>query len=250
MSSDILKPLVAVLCQPETKRYIKRFCNLEESSQAHTTTPDPDEDDNTVTIETTFDLDLVVTRGSGGQSYSVTLEPPSFARATQETPSLNSTEADDKIAPPATTPAEPTRHYAILDEYGTDFLWYGEEDPKHEDLFAWNASEELSLFPPAVVKSYEAWVITYKTNFKESCYDDRYYYPSVFFTAAEDVAWNVAGFLLAWRIALAPQTASVLYLTGSKDYLLKKGQENAVTLEFLADQAVVLENDKDFPVED
>ncbi|RMJ26769.1 hypothetical protein PHISP_02369 [Aspergillus sp. HF37] len=247
MSSDTLKPLMAVFCEPETKRYIKKFCNLEESWQSHAATPDPDEDDNTVTIETTFDLDLKITRGSDGQSHSVTLAPPSFGKATQETP--NYTEADDETTPRASPPAEPTRHYDIVHEFGTDFLWYGEEDPRRENLFAEDASEELSSFPPAVVKSYEAWVITYKINFKESCHDVRYYYPSVFFTVAQDVAWNVAGFLLAWRIALAPQTASVVYLTGRKEYLLKKGQENAVTLEFLTDQAVVLENANDFPVE-
>lgn len=50
------------------------------------------------------------------------------------------------------------------------------------------------------------------------------------------------GFLLAWRIALAPHVGSVEWAVGRDKYLLKKGDdtENEVTYKFLENQAEVL----------
>jgi hypothetical protein len=57
------------------------------------------------------------------------------------------------------------------------------------------------------------------------------------------VAWNVAGFLLAWRIAMAPDVGGIEFMaaSGSSSYILKKGEETSVTLSFLRDQVDMME---------
>ena len=50
----------------------------------------------------------------------------------------------------------------------------------------------------------------------------------------------MTGFLLAWRIAIAPQVGSVEYSAGSLKYLLESGKETSVTVEFLKDQIAFL----------
>lgn len=70
----------------------------------------------------------------------------------------------------------------------------------------------------------------------------------VFPTIAEEVAWNVGRFLLAWRIALATHVGSVEFGVGREKYLLRKGEdvENDVIYSFLEDQAVFLANGETF----
>lgn len=58
----------------------------------------------------------------------------------------------------------------------------------------------------------------------------------VFFNASEEVSWNVAGFLLAWRIVMAPEVGSIRYSAGNSKYVLEKGNETSVTQAFLRDQ--------------
>ena len=62
----------------------------------------------------------------------------------------------------------------------------------------------------------------------------------VFLSASEEVAWNVAGYLLAWRIVMAPQIGSIRYSAGNSKYLLEKGNETSVTRTFLKDQMEIL----------
>lgn len=231
MASDILSPLAAFCCQPEYKRYIKTVRNLDEVFDTLTEQSESAATDgHTVSIETAFDLELKIKSDSSEQGLSVSLELPSREKETPVTATSEKT----------TSPADGLRYYTVNAEYGTDFLWYDDNDPEHDKVFVEDIADELSSFPRTVLEHYESWVITYKSNFKASCYDNRYYSPSVFFTTAEDVAWNVAGFLLAWRIALALHVSAVVYLTGRKEYLLRKGDATDVTLRFLADQAAIL----------
>ena len=232
MSSDILRPLAAFRDQQKTQRYVKAVRNLDEAVDIRSKQQrSADTDDRTISIETAFDLDLKIKSHSSEQGFSVSLELPSLGKGAQATAAGTET----------TSPPEAPRYYTVHAEYGTDFLWYDANHPRHGKVFVEDISDELSSFPRAVPKNYKTWVTTYNTNFKASCYDSRYSSPSVFFTTAEDVAWNVAGFLLAWRIALAPHVGSVTYLSDCKEYLLEKGNATDVTLRFLADQAAVLE---------
>lgn len=98
----------------------------------------------------------------------------------------------------------------------------------------------LSSFPPSVLELYNAWVETYDNNFKTRCEDTQNYHASVFPSVWEEVAWEVAGFLLAWRIAVAPQVGSVEYSAGSSKYLLEGGKETSVTMDFLENQVQLL----------
>lgn len=59
----------------------------------------------------------------------------------------------------------------------------------------------------------------------------------VFFKGVNDeVAWHVAGYLLAWRIASSPHVGSISYSPGQSDYRVEKGNETSVTVKFLEDQ--------------
>ncbi|OQD81430.1 hypothetical protein PENANT_c027G04838 [Penicillium antarcticum] len=55
-----------------------------------------------------------------------------------------------------------------------------------------------------------------------------------------DVAWNVAGLMLAWRIAMAPQVGRIEFSTGDSKYFTEKGKETSVTSVFLQEQADIV----------
>ena len=86
--------------------------------------------------------------------------------------------------------------------------------------------------------NYDAWVDTYTDKFKERCEDTQDYSANVFLTAAEQVAWQIAGYLLAWRIVRSPQVGSVEYSLGRKKYVLEQGRESDITLAFLEAQVL------------
>ncbi|KAJ5463990.1 hypothetical protein N7475_007125 [Penicillium sp. IBT 31633x] len=86
--------------------------------------------------------------------------------------------------------------------------------------------------PPYVLKLYSAWVDCYSDYFKTRCDDTKDSTVNVFPSAAEEVAWNVAGYLLAWRIAISPQIGSIQYSAGSSKYLLEKANETSITVKF------------------
>ncbi|KAJ5092118.1 hypothetical protein NUU61_006988 [Penicillium alfredii] len=103
------------------------------------------------------------------------------------------------------TPPEP-RHYRIFADYSTDFIWRDFNDLRFgEGDCVLEAEEVLSSFPPSVLQLYDAWVDTYNENFRERREKSQTYRATTFESVSEEVAWNVAGFLLAWRIAMAPQ---------------------------------------------
>lgn len=117
-------------------------------------------------------------------------------------------------------PPKQLRHCLISVEHETDFLWLNTKNPEYTSSatpFMENFSDEFSSFPMIFVKRNEAWVRTYTTNFNTSLHDDRYFSASVFSTVEEQVAWNVTGFLLAWRVTLAPHEGSVEYRAGQKN---------------------------------
>ncbi|PLB48907.1 hypothetical protein P170DRAFT_436583 [Aspergillus steynii IBT 23096] len=139
------------------------------------------------------------------------------------------------------TSTEPPRHYRIFADHGTDFIWRDPEDVRPEEgVSVLDAEEVLSTFPPSVLELYDVWVDTYTHNFKERREKTQDYYASNFPTASEEVAWNVAGFLLAWRIALAPEVGRIEFSAGGSKYLLEKGEETSAALRFLQDQVDIL----------
>ena len=137
----------------------------------------------------------------------------------------------------------PPRHFRIFADYGTDFIWLNYNDPIYDGESSYIELEDaLSGLPHEVFDNYDAWVEIYTANFKKRCDDPGDYSVHVFPTVAEEVAWNVTGFLLAWLIALAPHVGSVELAVGRDKYLLKKGDdtENEVTYKFLENQAEFL----------
>ncbi|KAL2695190.1 hypothetical protein AAEP93_003943 [Penicillium crustosum] len=150
-------------------------------------------------IETTFDFILKLTTEFDDLVVEMT---------TIETPS------------PKLEPSYPLQHYRIFPEYGTDFLWRAEGDIGDDQQGYTESEEELSSYPSSVLEVYYAWD----------------YHAPVFAGRIEQVAWNVAGYMLAWRIVLSPGVGSIEYTPGFTDYLLQRGKESTVMEGFLRDQ--------------
>ncbi|CAG7935407.1 unnamed protein product [Penicillium nalgiovense] len=140
---------------------------------------------------------------------------------------------------PKPEPSGPPRHYRISPDHGTDFLWRAVEDIREDEQGYTEAEEELVSFPPSVLAMYDAWVEQYSDNWKRRVEDTQDYRAPVFSDRIEQMAWNVAGYMLAWRIVLGPGVGSVVYTAGSTDHLLERGNES-VTERFLGDQIELL----------
>ncbi|CAI7638637.1 unnamed protein product [Penicillium glandicola] len=206
MISSLLKPLAVFSSQSQSQQYIKSIKNLGDAWR--TLTEEPTECERTTVIKTTFDFVLKITT----ETDSLTVE-----MTTVETPTFE--------------PSTPPRHYRIFPEYGTDFLWRAVEDIRDDEQGYTEADEELGSFPSSVRVLYDAWVDEWSGNWEKRCEDTQDYHAPVFSDRIEQVAWNVAGYLLAWRIVLGP---------GVGNYLLATGNESAVTECFLRDQIGLL----------
>jgi hypothetical protein len=231
MNARIIGPLepLAVFCsQSQSQRYIKIVHNLGDSWR---TLPDISNltsftaDQDKIIIETTFDFTITIDK----QSFSVAIQPPS---------------GQESSSTPSTPSTPPLRHYRIFADYGTDFIWLNTADPSYspDDAYV-EAANALSSFPHSVFQNYDAWVDTYTDNFKKRCEDTQDFSANVFLTAAEQVAWQIAGYLLAWRIVQSPQVGSVEYSLETRTYVLEQGKESDITLAFLEDQAALLRSE-------
>ncbi|RAO71711.1 uncharacterized protein BHQ10_007723 [Talaromyces amestolkiae] len=230
MSADLLKPLATFCTQSISQRYIKTVRNLGDAWRTLAEQPLLPEHTDLAVIETTFGVTLTIRNDFNSKDFFAMLDIPSLESASQGVPRKHG----------ITTPP---RHFRIFADYGTDFIWLNYNDPIYDGESSYIELEDaLSGFPHEVFDNYDSWVEIYTVNFKKRCDDPGDYSVHVFPTVAEEVAWNVAGFLLAWRIALAPHVGSVELAVGRDKYLLKKGDdtENEVTYKFLENQAEVL----------
>lgn len=242
MVSSLLKPLAVFCSQSQSQRYIKAARNLGDAWRSLAEKPLSKSEENFVLVETNFDFILKITNilKEQRQSESTIVEMSAHEPSTSEfsvssEPSLHvSTKSSASSLSTGISPTESPRHYRIFADYGTDFIWREFDDLRtgKGDCML-EAEEVLTTFPPSVLELYNAWVDTYTDNFTERRDKTQNYHADVFLTASEEVAWNVAGFLLAWRITLAPQVGSIEYSVGCEKYLLEKGMESSVTLQFL-----------------
>ncbi|KAJ9303052.1 hypothetical protein DTO271G3_426 [Paecilomyces variotii] len=224
MASNILKPLAVFCSQPQSQIYIKKIRNLGDAWRTLSEESAAESDRNSAVIETQFDFIIKITNPAA-ESESILVE-----MTTSEAPSSLESPAQIKSA----------RHYRIFADYGTDFIWRNLNDIAHDEDSHVESEGVLSEFPSSVLELYDAWVQQYTDNFKKRCEDTQHYSASVFSTVSEEVAWNVAGYLLAWRIAIAPQIGSVEFSVGHSKYSLERGKEPSVTLDFLKDQVKLL----------
>jgi hypothetical protein len=241
--AGLLEPLAVFCSQPQSQRYVRTIHNLGDSSctlaDTSNLTSSAADQDKTI-IETAFDLMVTIKKGLDKQNFSVTIQAPSTLRQAHNpiTSAVEGLSGQESSSTPGTLPL---RHYRIFADYGTDFIWLNTADPSYSPGNTYvEAADALSSFPPLVLQNYDAWVDTYTDNFKKRCEDTQDYSANVFHTAAEQVAWQVAGYLLAWRITRSPQVGSVEYSLGREKYVLEQGRESDVTLAFLEDQAALL----------
>lgn len=231
MASGLLKPLAVFCSQSQSQRYIKSIRNLGDAWRTLAEKPLPECDKNTVLVETNFDFVLKITNALEEQRQSKsTIVEMSTSEPPLSTPSTNQS-----------IPTGDPRHYRIFADYGTDFIWRDPDDvtPQEGDTTL-DPEDLLASFPSSVLESYDAWVDTYTEYFKERREKGGNYHVSTFPTASEEVAWNVAGFLLAWRIIMAPEVGRIEFSAGDSKYFLVKGKETIVTLAFLQDQVDIL----------
>ena len=221
--------------QPQSQRYIKSTRNLGDSWQSLAKSPLIESDANFAVVETQFDFILKIANP---------LEPPLEEKGLSKRPIVQMS-AGENLYPSSAEQIASENHprlYRIFADYGTDFLWRDPDDvrPEEGDTVL-DPEEVLASYPPSVLELYDYWVDTYTENFKTRLEETGDYNADLFLTVSEAVAWNVAGFLLAWRISMAPDVGGVEYEVGSSSYVLKKGEETSVTLKFLQDQADILE---------
>lgn len=237
MPPDLLKPLAAFCTQSKSRRFIKTVRNLGDAGRNLSEQPSFEHTD-AVVIETKFGLNFKLRKDFNSRhDFSVKLDIAAFEPASQDVQSTH------------TTTTSGPRHFRIFADYGTDFIWLNDNDLKYNDQGSYIELEDaLDRLPNEVVDNYDAWVEIYTTNFKERCDDPGDYSVDVFPTVMEEVAWNVAGLLLAWRVALAPHVGSVEFGVGREKHVLRKGEnvENVVIYSFLEDQAVFLSEGETF----
>ncbi|KAJ5195739.1 hypothetical protein N7449_006218 [Penicillium cf. viridicatum] len=245
MASGLLKPLAEFCSQSQSQRYIKAVRNLGDVWRSLAEKPLSKSEENSALVETNFDFVLKITNilEERGQSESAFVEmsahEPSISllNVSSELSSTKSSTTSLSTGPSIST--ETPRHYRIFADYGTDFIWRDPDDlrPEEGDCIL-EAEEVLSTFPLSVLELYHMWVDTYTDNFSERREKTENYYADILLTAFEEVAWNVAEFLLAWRITLAPQVGRIEFSAGCSKYLLEKGKE------FLQDQVDILAEGK------
>ncbi|KAJ5913814.1 hypothetical protein N7504_002697 [Penicillium tannophilum] len=229
MASGLLKPLAVFCRQSQSQHYIKSVRNLGDTWRSLAEQPILDCDENCTLIETNFDLVLKITNGLEEQRQ---LNPTIVELSTYEPATISANHS---------TPTGNPRNYRIFADYGTDFVWRDPDDvtPEEGDTVV-DPEELLNSLPPSVLELYDAWVNAYTENFLERRDKAGNHPITTFPTGSEEVAWNVAGFLLAWRIVMAPEVGRLEFTAGSSKYLLEKGKETSTTLEFLQDQLDIL----------
>ncbi|KAJ6043638.1 uncharacterized protein N7446_001835 [Penicillium canescens] len=221
MSSGLLKPLGVFCSQSQSQRYIKTIRNLSDAWRSPAEKPLTESDKNSALVETNFGFVLKITNAVEEQQS----EPTTVEMSTHEPP-ISTTSVSTTIF----TPTESPRHYRIFADYGTGFIWRDPDDLRSDEGDCMLEAEEvLSSCPLSVLESYDAWVDTYTGNFKERRDKTQNYHATVFPTTSSEVAWNVTGFLLAWRITMASEVGRIEFSAGCSKYFLEKGKETSVT---------------------
>ncbi|GES57258.1 hypothetical protein ATEIFO6365_0001054600 [Aspergillus terreus] len=222
MVIGIFKPFAVFCCQPQSQQYIKTVKNLGDAWRTLADKLATESNQTQTVIETTFDLCLKIRR------------PEDSADPDQISVEMVADECIPSL------PEEPRRHYRVFADYGTDFIWRQPDDVRSDEDSHVDSDEVLSTYPSSVPGLYDVWVDTYTDSFRRRCEETQNYSATVFPTITEEVAWNVAGYLLAWRITMGPHIGSLEYAVGKAKYLLCRGEEIAVTTQFLKDQVDLL----------
>ncbi|KAJ5362158.1 hypothetical protein N7541_003002 [Penicillium brevicompactum] len=247
---NIRKPLGVFAKQAESQCYIKSIRNLGDAWRKLSDKTLPECDKNAIFVETTFGLDIKFTLDEVEISVARVTESE---EAEQESPVPNivtKLQSPDVDRVPTATATRP-RRYRISYDWGTENLWreYDDLEPEDDGVTHMEVEDLLGSgsFPPSVMERYFAWSDTYNDTFKTRLADTGDYDRSLFATTPEHVAWLVAGYFLAWRIAMAPEVDCIEFSTGTKKWLLQKGKglETKFTKEFFEIISDFLENGPD-----
>ncbi|KAJ5690008.1 hypothetical protein N7462_004400 [Penicillium macrosclerotiorum] len=84
---------------------------------------------------------------------------------------------------------------------------------------------------------YPKWTDKWNENFDIFCNQSGNLQAPVFQSRAEQVTWNVTGWLLAWRNLMSPPVESIKFHCHENQYYdLEQGEETSLTLKFHEDQ--------------
>lgn len=224
MTSDILAPLAAFCGDSRFRDYVSNTKNISDAGTSFGEIISTSLGHSLIVIETKFDMTLQVMHGPD--------EPTTVAMTTCTSPEPpRSQKPHDELL----------QCYKICPEYGTTFISETMPCAPHFVGSNLDSIEILSAYPPCVMEYYLLWVAHYNESWRDRCDRRGIISKNPFLSAQEEVSWNVAGYLLAWRIAMAPAVRWVEYSTRQSQYTLKTGNETDITIQFLKEQLYLLE---------
>jgi hypothetical protein len=263
---EIRKPLSVFAQHSDSQCYIKSIRNLGDAWRRLSDKPLEECDKNTIVLETNFGLNIKFTPDKVEMSVAGPTESTESVES-QESPvstQADKTSQESSIPTTATTVQLPSistdpnmtttrpRRYRIAYDWGTEHLWrdFDDLEPEDDGVTYIDVDELLGQdsFPPSVIDLYVTWSDTYNDTFKTRLADTGDYNRTLFATTSERVAWYVAGYFLAWRIAMAPEVDSIEYPGADKKFLLQKdkGLETQFTKEFFEIMCDYAKNGPDY----
>lgn len=182
---NILAPLAAFCRDFKFRDYVFDMKNLSDLGNSFGAIVSTSSSHSLTVIETRFDLILQVMHGPD--------EPTTVVITTcqsQEPP--RSQKVHDELL----------LSYKLRPKYGTAFISDCAPDFAGSGF---DSIKNLSANPLCIMEYYMLWVAEYNESGRDRCDRSGKTSENPFFSAEEEVSWNVAGYLLAWRVAMAPE---------------------------------------------
>ncbi|KAJ5669817.1 hypothetical protein N7462_010887 [Penicillium macrosclerotiorum] len=218
-----LGPLKEFCQWPETRKYVK-YAHVGDAWRTLNEQPVPDSQKDVKVVETTFDLIFKISTSSGDESVQIS-------------------------KPTAPLPEGRKRHLIIRPEIGTDFLWRHINDlsEDEEPVTIMDLEDLTPPVPGQLAQCYAEWVDIWTEKYTLQLNKTGDHYGHTFTSPREEAAWNVTGFLLAWRIVRhCPAGSSITYeyKAGGPQFKLEEGSESSIASRFLKDQAAILAKER------
>lgn len=122
------------------------------------------------------------------------------------------------------------QYYRLFSDYQTSFFWYDEYSPRENPPDIPHINQDIIKERyPALMPFHAECVMRYQKAFDQGF--DKWVFPNL----TTHVAWEVAGFFIAWWIVMQDEETCIRYELVSKHYVIKKDNVEQKLWEFLID---------------